>query len=638
MIRANLVDACSVHGSESARRDRRHYSSRRQKSEQLTAMSSSESEPVSRHEKLDALRDVARYNPKYTAAVVVLGVVAAVLEGVGLSFILPIVELVQLQDPAAEAEGLLAVFVTAYQAVGIPFTLGYVVVGVSTVMVARYTTSFAVAWFREALRTYYIRDLQTRAFRNALNARVEYFDKEGSDDILNAIVTQTNYAGRVIDQGIKFTQQLFLAGVYFAVALAIAPILTIITGIVLGGFSVFFRRVIDSGYDVGEKVAEANELRQEAAQAGTQGIRDVRIFGLAEELFEDFTDAVEQFTESRIVLRRNEAAINNFYNLVVAVSVFVLIYLALTFANLSVGELGVFLFAMFRLGPKASQVNTLYYRVENNLPHLVRTIQFTDELATYNEPTGSSREVPEEIREVEFDDVHFSYDDEEEVLRGIDFTVEKGEFVGFVGQSGAGKSTIVSLLARLYPVDEGEIRANGIAIDEMDIAEWRDRLSMVRQDPFIFNDTLRYNLTLGNREVSDEELDRVCSIAKVDEFIDELPEGYDSLLGDDGVRLSGGQQQRVALARALLEDADVLILDEATSDLDSNLEKQVQQAIEEMDRDYAIVTIAHRLSTVKNADRIYTVEDGRVTETGQHDELVAEGGKYAELYGIQTSQ
>ncbi|MCY4732122.1 ABC transporter ATP-binding protein/permease [Natronomonas gomsonensis] len=601
-------------------------------------MSSSDPEPVSRREKLDALRDVAKYNPKYTAAVVMLGIIAAVLEGVGLGFILPIVELVQLQDPATEAEGLLAVFVTTYQTLGVPFTLGYVVLGVSAVMVARYTTSFAVAWFREALRTYYIRDLQTRAFRNALNARVEYFDKEGSDDILNAIVTQTNYAGRVIQHGINFTQQIFLAGVYFAVAMVIAPVLTIITGVVLGGFSVFFRRVLDSGYDMGDEVAEANEMRQEAAQAGTQGIRDVRVFGLAEELFEDFTEAIEQFTKSRIVLRRNEAAINNFYNLVVAVSVFVLIYFALTFANLSVGELGVFLFAMFRLGPKASQVNTLYYRVENNLPHLVRTIQFTDELTTYNEPTGSSQEVPEEIQEVEFDDVHFSYGDEEDVLRGINFSVDKGEFVGFVGQSGAGKSTVVSLLARLYPVDNGEIRANGIPIDEMDIAEWRDRLSMVRQDPFIFNDTLRYNLTLGNREVSNKELDRVCAIAKVDEFIHELPDGYDSLLGDDGVRLSGGQQQRVALARALLEDADVLILDEATSDLDSNLEKQVQQAIEQMDRDYAIITIAHRLSTVKNADRIYTIEEGQVTEMGQHHKLVEQDGKYAELYGIQASR
>lgn len=601
-------------------------------------MSSSDPEPVSRREKLDALRDVARYNPKYTAAVVVLGVVAAVLEGVGLSFILPIVELVQLQDPAAEAEGLLAVFVTVYQTLGIPFTLGYIVLGVSAVMVTRYTTSFAVAWFREALRTYYIRDLQTRAFRNALNARVEYFDKEGSDDILNAIVTQTYYAGRVIQRGIQTFEMFFLAAIYFLVALVIAPALTIITGVILGGFTVLFRRVLDSGYGVGDEVAEANEKRQQAAQAGTQGIRDVRIYGLADELFEDFSQAVNQYTDSRIILRRNEAAIDRFYNLVVAVSVFVLIYLALTFANLSVGELGVFLFAMFRLGPKASRVNKLYYQVENDLPHLVRTNEFIEELESYNEPTGSSRKIPEEIREIEFDDVHFSYDDEEEVLRGIDFTVEKGEFVGFVGQSGAGKSTIVSLLARLYPVDEGEIRANRIPIDEMDIAEWRDRLSMVRQDPFIFNDTLRYNLTLGNREVSDEELNRVCSIAKVDEFIDELPNGYKSLLGDDGVRLSGGQQQRVALARALLEDADLLILDEATSDLDSNLEKQVQKSIEEMDRDYAIVTIAHRLSTVKNADRIYTIEEGRVTETGRHDELVDEDGKYAELYGIQTSR
>jgi subfamily B ATP-binding cassette protein MsbA len=601
-------------------------------------MSSSDPEPVSRREKLDALRDVAKYNPTYTAAVVVLGVMAAVLEGVGLSFILPIVELVQLQDPAREAEGLLAVFVTGYQTLGIPFTLGYVVVGVSAVMVARYTTSFAVAWFREALRTYYIRDLQTRAFRNVLNARVEYFDKEGSDDILNAIVTQTYYAGRVIQRGIQTFEQFFLAGIYFLVALIIAPALTIITGVVLGGFTVFFRRVLDSGYDVGGEVAEANEKRQEAAQAGTQGIRDVRIFGLADELFEDFSKAVNQYTDSRITLRRNEAAIDKFYNLVVAVSVFVLIYLALTFASLSVGELGVFLFAMFRLGPRASNVNRLYYQVENDLPHLVRTQEFIQELEDYEEPNEPTRDVPQEIQEVEFDDVHFSYDGKEKVLRGIDFTVEKGEFVGFVGQSGAGKSTIVSLLARLYPVNKGEIRANGIPIDEMDIGEWRNRLSMVRQDPFIFNDTLRYNLTLGNRTVSDSELDQMCSIAKVNGFIDELPDGYDSMLGDDGVRLSGGQRQRVALARALLSDADILILDEATSDLDSNLEKHVQRSIEEIDRDYAIVTIAHRLSTVKNADRIYTIEQGQVTETGEHSELVSQGGKYAELYGIQAEQ
>ncbi len=602
-------------------------------------MSSSDSEPevdpVSRQAKLNAIRDVAKYNPKYTAGIVGLGIVAAILEGVGLSFILPIVDLVQLEDPAAEAEGLLAVFVLAYDAAGVPFTLGFVVLGVSLVMTARYTTSFGVAWLREALRTYYIRDLQTRAFQNALNARVEYFDKEGSDDILNAIVTQTYYAGRVIQRVIKLVEHLFLSAVYFIVALVIAPWLTIATAVILGGFTLFFRKVLQSGYDVGEQVAEANEMRQEAVQAGTQGIRDVRIFGLAEELFDDFNKAVEKYTKSRIILRRNEAAINNFYNLVVAVAVFMLIFFALTFADLSIGELGVFLFAMFQLGPKVSYLNQRYYQVENDLPHLVRTLEFVEELESYKEPKHHSKEAPTEINEIEFDDVRFSYNEDECILQGIDFTIEKNKFIGFVGQSGAGKSTIVSLLARMYPVDGGQIRANGVSINEMNIEEWRDRLSMVRQDPFIFNDTLRYNLTLGNRDTSVEELDQVCKIAKVDEFLTDLPNGYDSLLGDDGVRLSGGQKQRVALARALLEDAEVLILDEATSDLDSNLEKQVQQSIEEMDRDYIIITIAHRLSTIQNADCIYTIEEGRVVESGTHEQLIQKDGKYAELYQIQ---
>ncbi|EMA26852.1 ABC transporter ATP-binding protein [Haloarcula marismortui] len=599
-------------------------------------MSTDDTEAVSRREKIDALLDVARYDPRFTTGIVLIGIVAAVLEGVGLSFILPIVELVQTSDPASQADGLLGIFVVAYQTVGIPFTLGYVVLGVSLVMIARYTASFTVAWLREAVRTYYVRDLQDRAFRNALNAKVSYFDQEGTDDILNAIVTQTTYAGRVIQRVIQLLQQAFLAAVYFVVAFVMAPVLTIATGVILGGFTFFFRQVIESGYDIGDRVAEANEERQEAVQAGTQGIRDVRIFGVADELYSDFQDAIEKFTRERITLRRNEAAINNFYNLVVAVSVFVLIYFALTFADLSLGSLGVFLFAMFRLGPRASNVNRLYYQAENDLPHLVRTIEFVKDLKVRQEPREGGVDAPDEVTQVEFDDVYFSYGGEEEVLRGIEFEVEKGEFIGFVGQSGAGKSTIVSLLARMYEPDSGEIRANDMPINEMDIEGWRDRISVVRQNPFVFNDTLRYNLTVGNRGASDAELDRACEISKVDEFMDDLSEGYDTMLGDEGVRLSGGQKQRVALARALLEDADLLILDEATSDLDSNLEKQVQEGIEDMNRDYAIVTIAHRLSTVKNADRIYTVQNGKITEDGEHDELLDKNGMYSKLYTIQS--
>jgi len=180
------------------------------------------------------------------------------------------------------------------------------------------------------------------------------------------------------------------------------------------------------------------------------------------------------------------------------------------------------------------------------------------------------------------------------------------------------------------------ITANGTPIEEYDIEQWRSRIAIVRQQPYIFNDTLERNVTVGNRDATREEVERVCEIARVDEFLNELPDGYDSQLGDDGVRLSGGQRQRVALARALLQDADFLVLDEATSDLDSSLEREVQTAIESMEREYGIVTIAHRLSTVSNADRIYTVDRGMITERGTHEELLKDNGEYAELYGIQS--
>ncbi|WP_254822903.1 ABC transporter ATP-binding protein [Haloglomus halophilum] len=592
-------------------------------------------EGITTREKLSALRQVAGYRPALTAGIICLSFFAAVLEGIGLSFLLPIIETAQSSGQPPQG-GIVGVFVTVYDFLGIPFTLEFIIFGVAGVMTARYTSSFLVDWLRAKLQTEYIRHLQTESFDRALDAQIAYFDVQGSDAILNTIVTQSRYAGRVIERVVKVVEQGLLSGIYLGIALLLAPVFTIVSGAILGSVLYGLRWLVESGYDVGDRVATANEQVQNAVQAGMQGIRDVKLFGLREELFGDFKQSVDQFENSSIKLRRNQAALDNFYQLATAITVFGLIYGAFRFSSLSLAGLGVFLFAMFRLSPRISTLNNTIYQLEGELPHLVRTQKFICELESAQEPNKGDRPVPEPIEETRFEDVQFAYDSTEQVLDGVSFAVERGEFVAFVGPSGAGKSTIVSLLTRMYDPDEGTITANGTDISEFPIEAWRDRISVVRQNPYVFNDTLRYNITIGARDVSASELERVCEIAQVTEFLDELPEGYNTVLGDEGVKLSGGQRQRVSVARALLKDADFLVLDEATSDLDSNIEESMHQAIESMDRDYAMLVIAHRLSTIVSADRIYTMEGGVIVESGQHGELIEQDGTYANLYATQT--
>ena len=585
-------------------------------------------------EKLTALRRVAGYRPLFTAGLIILGGFVAALEGVGLGFIHPIIEVAQADGPVEGGGPVLETFLAVYEFLGIPFELSFLLVGVTAVMTIRYTLSFLVAWLKAWLATQYETELRTRAFDGALNARVGYFDDEGSDDILNAIITETRFSGQVIEKGVMTMERLFLVGMYLAIMLYITPLMTGLAIGILGTITVVLRVGIEPAVTVGTRVAEANERVQTAVQAGTQGIRDVKLFRLTDELFGNFRSAIEQYAKSEVAISRNEAAITNFYQLAAAVTIFVLIYVGFVFSGLELGELGIFLIAMFQLAPRVSTLNSQLYSLEGALSHLVRTHEFLDDLDDRRE-TGGDRSVST-VEEITFDDVTFSYTDDERVLDGISFAVARGEFVAFVGQSGAGKSTIVSLLARLYDPDSGEIQADGTPIDEFDLESWRERIAVVRQRPFIFDDTLERNVTVGNREATREEVKRVCEIAMVDEFLDELPDGYDSRLGDDGVRLSGGQRQRIAVARALLTDADFLILDEATSDLDTGLERDLQASIESMDREVGIVAIAHRLSTVRNADRIYTLDAGQIVESGTHKELLAESGAYAELHEMQA--
>ena len=232
----------------------------------------------------------------------------------------------------------------------------------------------------------------------------------------------------------------------------------------------------------------------------------------------------------------------------------------------------------------------------------------------------------------EFKNVKFGYNEDNIILKDINFIVNSRETVGFVGKSGAGKSTIFSLLCKMYDVNDGVITIDGVNINELDKSSIRDNITIINQNPYIFNLSIRDNLKLVKEDLTDEEMFEACKLACLDEFINGLPDGYDTIIGEGGVNLSGGQRQRLAIARALVQKTEIILFDEATSALDNETQESIQDAIKNLKNDYTILIIAHRLSTIINCDRIIVLNDGVIEDSGTHYELLDRCSEYRKLY------
>ena len=239
------------------------------------------------------------------------------------------------------------------------------------------------------------------------------------------------------------------------------------------------------------------------------------------------------------------------------------------------------------------------------------------------------------IKQITFDQVHFSYDGNKQVLDGVSLSVRNGEILAIVGTSGGGKTTLANLIPRFHEVNEGKILINGTNIKELSMASLRNNIAIVSQETILFNDTVRNNIAYGEREFSDHEVEEAAKAAHALDFIKELPQGFDTVIGESGSRLSGGQRQRLSIARALLKDAPILILDEATSALDTEAEREVQRALDNLMRNRTTFVIAHRLSTIKKANRIIVLQEGKIIEEGTHDSLLAQKGAYERFYNMQ---
>jgi subfamily B ATP-binding cassette protein MsbA len=508
------------------------------------------------------------------------------------------------------------------------------------IFIARGITGFATEMSLGWIGRSVISSLRRDVFRKFLTLPAQFFEQQATGPLLSRITYNVEMVAESVTSVVTIlirdvltiaaavAVMIWQSARLFLFVLVLVPVIAGIVRALGKAFRRYSGRIQDS-------VGEVSQVSEEVLT----GNRIVKIFGGYEYERDRLVEVDERNRRQNLKLIRSRSLGVAVTQLVFGIGVAVIIYIAgreSVEGNLTPGNFMAFFGAMMLMLQPLRRITNVNATLQRGIAagdSLFRIIDEPDEV-----DSGSYR--AETVRgDVEYRDVRFSYGGEKGVvLDGVNLHIPAGKTLAIVGHSGSGKSTLVSLLPRFYDVDEGEILLDGVPIREYALDNLRSHISLVSQDVVLFNDTIANNLAYGQlRDCTREELLEAAEAAHLTEFVAELPDGLDTVVGDRGVLLSGGQRQRVAIGRALLKNAPVLILDEATSSLDTQSERRIQEALNALMRDRTVLVIAHRLSTVENADRIIVLDRGRIVESGTHAELLAKNGHYAALYRMQFS-
>jgi ATP-binding cassette subfamily B multidrug efflux pump len=482
-------------------------------------------------------------------------------------------------------------------------------------------------------------DIRKDLFISMQKLPLKYFDTHSSGDLMSRLTNDMDNINMTLSQNVTqlFSGVINILGMFVAMLL-LSPILTL-----LGLITIPFMFII-TGFIVKKTQPFFTSQQKELGNLNgyieemVSGQKVVLLFSEEEQVKEEFSKINKRLTRSAIYAQAISGImgpVNNFINnlayLVVAVSGGYLIILGM---NITIGIVFTFILYMRNFTRPINEILNIFNTIQSALAGAERVFEVIDEpneedaygLADINSVSGN----------VDLTNVNFSYTKDKQILKNISIKAKKGQTIAIVGPTGSGKTTIINLLTKLYDIDNGEILIDGKNIDNIKRGSLRKTISMVLQDTFLFSESVRENIRYGRLTATDEEVMEAAKLANADLFIRQLSEGYDTVLSDNGSNISHGQRQLLAIARAILAQSSILILDEATSSIDTRTEMAIQKAMLNLMKGKTTFVIAHRLSTIRNADQILVIRDGEIVERGTHEELVEENGFYAKIQEIKV--